>query len=148
MTSTITWTGSEARRRRFVRDIEDHAARYAGPHCTIPDMGVSDAARYVIGGHIDPWASVTRDEWDWVVDYIRTHPYVLTDRPAKFLDEVEADRKTEAGAAAGQALEAFCADRYAEALELAEWGAWLSPGAQNWTRILNRIRGAMNETGS
>lgn len=131
------------RERRIIREITDHAARYGGPHCTVPGMGVSDAARYVVEGHIP---DATAPEWDWVVAYIQEHPGVLTDRPAKFPREIEAERKAEAEERSRQAISHFRAGRYYAALGEIEQCQWLAPTSSPWERIAAKIRAAMAET--
>lgn len=131
---------NDARQRRIVREIHDHAARYGGPHCTIRGMGVSDAARYVVEGHIP---DATREEWDWVVAYIEDHPEVLAARPAKLPREIEAERKTEAGERSKRALDHYCAGEYAEALDEIEQCRWLAPGSGTWDLAEAKIRVAM-----
>ncbi len=130
------------RQRRIIREITDHAPRYAGPHCPVPGMGPSDAARYVVEGHIP---DATSAEWDWVGDYLRAHQDVL-DRQPSTLGEVEAERLAEARTRSKTAADRFRAGAHAEALDEIEQCAWLAPRAAPWAQREARIRAAMAET--
>lgn len=132
-----------ARQAQLIEAINDHASRYAGPHCAIRGMGPSDAARYVAEAHVPGGA--TREERDWIADYIREHPEVL-DRPPLTLAQLAQRDRERAAEATGRAValsrearRAFDRGDQAEALRLVGQGEALDPYARNWAGIRARI---------
>ncbi|WP_431976016.1 hypothetical protein [Micromonospora haikouensis] len=132
----------KARQGQLARAADDHAARYAWPHHPL----VNDPVRYVAEGHVP--GGTTGWEWEWVSEYLRHHPEILTRQPLTLAqlddrDRREAEqRRNLAGQLAGQAREAYDAGDPQRALAFVDDGERLDPAARNWPRIRALITGA------
>ncbi len=125
-----------------MRALEGYAARYGAPEAP-GGGGPSNAARYVIEGHVP---DATTREWEWAYEYLCAHPRLLAG-PAKtdaqLADEASQAREV-ADDLASLAREVYDQGQHARALELIDQAQELHPGAdERWTRIRAIIRAAI-----
>ncbi|MEV0732385.1 UvrD-helicase domain-containing protein [Polymorphospora sp. NPDC050346] len=90
-----------ARHAQLVKTIHDYAPRYTAANT---NGAINSPARYVAEVHVPGGAS--RDEWNWIADYIRRHPEVADGKPLTD-DELKARDRAESGVRSQRAIEAF-----------------------------------------
>ncbi|GIG57140.1 hypothetical protein Lfu02_15120 [Longispora fulva] len=124
------------RQTMIIREIRDHAARYAYPHS---GAGLNDPVRYLADGHIP---HCTHEEREFIKTYIRLHPEVIDRHPLTIaeLEQRDARDRERAGQVAEHARELFNVGEFTAALYLIDRAEHLDPGSfARWDRLRTLI---------
>ena len=115
------------RRAQLVKAITDYAPRYTAENTY---GNINSPARYVAEVHVPGGA--TREEWNWIADYIRQHPEVRNGKPLTDA-ELAARDKAASDVLSERAAQAVKAGDYPTALAIIDAAAPLYDHVEDWT---------------
>ncbi|MGD9526384.1 MAG: helicase-related protein [Dehalococcoidia bacterium] len=131
------------RRRLLVQLAEDYAALYGGP--ASPTPGASNAARYIVEGHLP---DATSAEWDWLADHLAAHPELLRCPP---LTDAQLARRTTlrtsvANRLGSRAHTLLVAEDFEDAQRLLQQARHIDPArADRWCSLSLRVQQTAHE---